>query len=181
MRWLALLALLAGCGGKKASARLDPARLPPQARGLIPGLSTEADVTKVAPGAVITRDKTLGGPATLEVEVGDALPGVRILDEPARFEAWFTKVDGELRVSSLRMHVDDHCAEALQILSYAVEGTCRKTNRRYKKEEHQLCAATPDGKHMIGIECLEHGGELSMWLTAVGRSYRVYDPDYLQR
>jgi hypothetical protein len=162
MRLLLVVLALAACHKPPS---LDPAHLPPEARGLMPGVSDLAAVTAALPGAEVVKDKRLGGTVRAELS---GKPAIRVRLEAEKMTVWLIDVDGAPRVARITSsQVADACKGALAALAgHADEGTCRTTNRKFDHDEHELCAATPDGGHKVSIECTERSHQLSLTLDS---------------
>lgn len=77
---IAIALTLCGCGATTPAPGLAPAALPAEAAGLIPGVSTEADVAKAWPTAAIARDRSFGGEGLIAY---NGRPAIKIEVEPA--------------------------------------------------------------------------------------------------
>jgi len=127
--------------------------------GLLAGVSTEADVLAVWPGAVVKRDQKMGGEVRVRV---NGAPAVKITLGDDRF-AWLVEVGVSYRVVLLRVPVARGCAAVLADLgSHTKPGSCTPTNRVPSPGEVEVCSATPNGAVPITITC--HGDALRMWL-----------------
>ena len=164
------LMTLAACGSSSSSSsgsgsapRLAADHVPPELHGLLPGVSTEADVLAAWPEAVAVRHQSLGGDRPISL---DGAPAVKIVrgDE----QAWLVEVGGVHRIASLRLRTTRTCDAVLAAFGPTRPGPCTPTNRRPSPGEHQVCGATPDGTLPITITC--HAGSLRLRLHLPDRT-----------
>lgn len=130
------LMTLAACGsvngsGSGSAPRLAADHVPSELRGLLPGVSTEADVLAAWPEAVAVRHQSLGGERSISL---DGAPAIKIVrgDE----QAWLVEVGGVHRVASLRLRTTRTCDAVLAEFGPTRSGPCTPTNRRPSPGEH---------------------------------------------
>lgn len=173
----AVVMVMAACGAAGPSEdALDPGKLPAELMGLVPGTSTEAQVIAALPGKEVVRDQSFGGDRYVELS---GVPAVSVRDPDDNFErtaqAWLVKLDGELRLASLRVPIKRACGEVLQDFGDRVKkGYCRFSNRVLDRGEMQMCG-TAAGGQKIWIECHD-GKRIELWLEwkrGSSRSYRI--------
>jgi hypothetical protein len=143
----AIVLALAACGSE-AAAPPGPA-MPFEAAGLVPGVSTEADVTKAWPGAEVRRDRKFGGDGVVAY---NGRPGLAIATEHAH--AWLVELGGAPVVVSLEVPIARTCAEVMPSIAPRRElGPCG--NRVADPGEYATCTRTVDGKQRMEVSCFD--------------------------
>jgi hypothetical protein len=158
-----------GSGGGGASAGdlipMTPALTPPPlaARGLVMGVSTEADLKAKLPGAKVSKDTSLGGDMT--VQWNDA-PAISI--DADKVKAYLGGSPPVLM--QLEVEADGVCDWVRdKILAKHPPTFCGPSNRKTEAKFLEACIATADGKHPIAlncdVDCLPVGGARTQCLT----------------
>ena len=148
-RWIVLATVFAGCGSK-AVAPPAPLVMPPEAAGLVPGQSTEADVAKAWPEAEIVRDKKFGG---ADLAACGGQPAIYV-SAGRRHDAKLVELDGAPRLVVLTVPIERTCAEVMPALAPRRElGPC--WNRGASPDEHAICIRTADRTRRLEVSCYD--------------------------
>ena len=109
MTWrvCSLIAVAACAPGADDQPRLDPARLPRELRGVVPGVTTEAELGDALPDATAVRDLRYGGRMHV---VMSGEPAIQVQSVAGGLEAWMILIDREVRVASLFVRIERPCA-----------------------------------------------------------------------
>ena len=147
---LAFAALATGC--KSSRPKFTPELMPPSAKPLVLGTSTETDVLAKAPGAEVHKDKSLGGDQIVEFNdhkavyiEGGGLGGSAYL--------WPGK-DGTPRLGMLTMKAPEGCSWIKEHIA-KLDGARNCPNNRKTGEsgnEMYYCLDAPDGR-VVHVEC----------------------------
>lgn len=148
--WAGLLIAIVGCGGCGASGTdgtSEASVLAAETDGLIPGRSTEDDVTRAWPGAKVARDRKFGGEGMV---AHDGHPAIQV--ELGQRRAWLTELDGTPRLASLELPLTRACTVAVPALVPRQRyGPCG--NRLADPNEYARCTRTTDGARKLEVSC----------------------------
>ena len=147
----ALAVLAAGC---KSSSRpkFTPELMPPSAKPLVLGTSTETDVLAKAPGAEVHKDKSLGGDQIVEF---NQHKGVYIEGGGLGGSAYlWPGNDGTPRLGMLTVKAPEGCGWIKEHIA-KLDGARNCPNNRKTGEsgnEMYYCLDAPDGR-VVHVEC----------------------------
>ena len=185
MSWRACsLIVLAACAPRADDQpRLDPARLPRELRGVVPGVTTEAELGDALPDATATRDLRYGGRMHV---VMSGEPAIQVQSAEVGLEAWLIRVDREVRVVSLFVRIERPCAAVVRGFGDRLRAdACVESGAPRRPNQHDYCTHTPDGRYAIDLACFDPPtwdgvGHLSAWVEVIparAREYRIAPRD----
>lgn len=148
-RRVLLFGFLAACGSASQESAPAPVVMPPEAAGLVPGVSSEADVVAAWPGATVKRDKKFGGDGIVGYGGHEG-----VVIEGVGKRASLIELGGALRVVVLEVPIARTCAEVMPALAPRKKfGPCG--NRVADPEELATCTRTADGKRPMEVSCFD--------------------------
>ncbi len=175
---LSLLALVAACGPRiDDQPRLDPARLPRELRGIVPGVTNEVALGQVLPDATATRDVSYGGARRV---VLSSEPAIQVQSVAVGLEAWLIRIDGDVRIASMFVRVERRCSAIARDFGAQLRpGACVESGVPQRPGQHDYCTHTPDGRWAIDVSCFDPPtwdgvGHLSAWVEVIPARAREY-------
>jgi hypothetical protein len=162
--------------------RLEPEHLPRELHGIVPGVTTEAELAALLPDATATRDLRYGG--RVEVVLSSE-PAIQVQSQQVGLEAWLIRITGEVRVTSLFVRIDRRCSAIARDFGAQLRpGACNESGEPSRPNQHDYCTHTPDGRYGIDVSCFDPPawdavGHLSAWVEVIparAREYRISTP-----
>lgn len=166
--WAALLIAITGCGVGSCGAggtdgKPEPSVLAAETDGLVPGRSTEAEVTRAWRGAKVARDRAFGGDGMV---AHDGHPAIQL--ELGQRRAWLIELDGAPRLVALGLPLARACTVAVPALVPRQRyGPCG--NRLADPNEYARCTRTTDGARKLEVSCRDGDALRYRVMIAAGR------------
>lgn len=143
-------------GGGSAAApssdtRLDVAKMPVELAGLVPALTTAAEVEAKAkdwPELQISKDTKYGGEG---IAAFNGYPAINI--RGGGREVSTIEIEGRPRIARVIVPTTRACSAIFADLGIEEKQQGCGGNRRPDPDEHRSCTATPDGKSKVAVSC----------------------------